>query len=110
MSYDLHITRAQEFYESTKYPITLEELQHYFAGQDDFSYQKEITSGGGPFTISMEGNFFVWKTEEDEIEIPFRYFDGRLIVSGGDEWVVPKMKEIASALNAYVVGDDGERY
>lgn len=108
MSYDLHITRAQEFYESTKYPITLEEAQHYFANQEDFTYKKEITSGGGPFAISVEGDFFVWETED--MEIPFRYYDGRLIVSGGDEWIAEKMKEIAAALNAYVVGDDGEQY
>ncbi|MEK3714571.1 hypothetical protein [Paenibacillus sp. FSL R7-0333] len=108
MSYDIHITRANHWTESTEIPISLDELKAIFSAKNDFEYSNTFTTSG-PFQISINGDFFIWKV--DEVTVPFRYSNGRLTVSGADEGnVIDKMKEIAIELTAKVQGDEGELY
>lgn len=108
MSYDIHITRANHWTESTENPISLNELKDIFLNKNDFEYSNIFTTSG-PFQISISGDFFIWKV--DEVTVPFRYSNGRVTVSGADEgYVIDKMKEIAIELNAKVQGDEGELY
>jgi hypothetical protein len=58
--------------------------------------------------MSIEGDFFIWTT--DDLEVPFLYKKGRIVVSRADDEVILKMKEIASDINAKVQGDEGELY
>lgn len=107
MSYDLHITRAEHWTESSTNLITLDELHDYFKNKSEFEYSNEF-SITGPVTISISGEFFIWSY--DDIKVPFSYREGRLSVSGADDPVIDKMKEIAMDLRAKVQGDEGELY
>ncbi|MNI32511.1 hypothetical protein D3C73_864250 [compost metagenome] len=109
MSYNVHLTRAGSWTESESQPIALEEAKAYFAEQPDFEYSATF-SVNGPFgTMTIGGEFFLWSPEEEEL-IPFKYTDGRITVSGADEYVIDRMKEIAAKLSAIVQGDEGEQY
>ncbi|MCM3786169.1 hypothetical protein M3231_24740 [Neobacillus mesonae] len=108
MSYDIHITRANHWTQSTESPISLNELKAIFSLKNDFEYSNTF-SISAPIQISISGDFFIWQA--DDVIVPFRYFEGRLTVSGADEGdVIDKMKEVASELNAKVQGDEGELY
>ncbi|NQX48604.1 hypothetical protein HQN87_25050 [Paenibacillus tritici] len=87
MSYDIHITRADHWTESTESPISLDELKVLFSAKNDFEYSNTF-SISGPIQISINGDFFIWKVDD----------------------VMDKMKEIAKELNAKVQGDEGELY
>ncbi|MBY9080810.1 hypothetical protein KIH86_13270 [Paenibacillus sp. HN-1] len=109
MSYDIHITRASHWMNYEELPISLEELKEYFSSKPDFEYSKLLTIATDPFTMTIQGDFFIWKSEEGEI--PFRLTNGNLALSNGDdEFVMDKMKEIAADLHAIVQGDEGEIY
>lgn len=108
MSYDIHVTRASHWSDSEEQPISLEELKEYFAGKDEFAYADEHAVSGPFGTMTIGGDFFIWKSEGQCI--PFHYIDGRLTLSGGDEDVIEIMKEIAAGLQAIVQGDEGEVY
>jgi hypothetical protein len=107
LAYDLHITRANEWYESEGNGFSLEELKEYFSGKSGFNYSK-VFSITGPVTVSIEGDFFIWASEDAELS--FRYKQGRIIVSGANDDVIEKMKEIAAELCAKVQGDEDEIY
>ncbi|WP_442601318.1 hypothetical protein [Paenibacillus sp. KN14-4R] len=93
------ITRSfQENNDSTK-TITLEECKAYFASKPDFTYTSVFTVKGET-TMSIEGEFFMWN--HGDIQIPFRYYEGDIYVSGSNEAVIPVMMEIASELGADV--------
>ncbi|AFC32505.1 hypothetical protein PM3016_5833 [Paenibacillus mucilaginosus 3016] len=107
MSYELHITRASHWADSKQQPILLDELKTYFSTQSDFRYSDEVTVTG-PFTVTLKGDFFIWRTEDQEI--PFMYSRGKLSCSYGEDEVIMKMKSIAAELHAIVQGDEGEMY
>ncbi|MEC2075841.1 hypothetical protein [Metabacillus fastidiosus] len=107
MSYNIHITRADDWVESEENPIKLEELIDYFSGKSDFEYS-ETFSTPGPISMSIEADFFIWKHKD--IKVPFLYKKGQIVVSRANDEVIEKMKEIATELDARVQGDDGELY
>jgi hypothetical protein len=51
--------------------------------------------------MSIDGDFFMWK--QDNVDIPFRLYSGDLYVAISSEAVVPKMIEVATALQADIV-------
>ncbi|QHW34068.1 hypothetical protein GZH47_26930 [Paenibacillus rhizovicinus] len=99
MSQRYRITREfKEQGEGTQ-PITLEECKAYFQDKPDFAYTNVFTVKGST-TMSIDGDFFMWSF--GEALIPFRHYQGDLYVSGTNEAVIPKMVEVASALEADV--------
>jgi hypothetical protein len=100
MSQRYRITRA--FQESGNAPqaISLEECKMYFASKPDFSYTSVFTVSGAT-SMSIEGDFFMWNY--GDIQIPFRYYQGDIYVSGTNEAVIPKMMEVAGELRADVM-------
>ena len=56
VSYNVHITRADDWVESVDNPITLEELIKYFNGKSDFEYS-ETFSTSAPVFMSIGGDF-----------------------------------------------------
>ncbi|WP_138755026.1 hypothetical protein [Paenibacillus sinopodophylli] len=107
MSYNIHITRASYWANNEEEEISLEEVQNYFVSKNGFVYASEF-SITGPITMTVQGHFFIWKTEEKEI--PFMFSEGNLTIPYGDDEVLEKMKEIAIELHAVVQGDEGEIY
>lgn len=100
MAQRYRITRAFQEDENTAQTITLEECEQYFESRSDFTYTTAFTVTGS-VTMTVEGHFFMWKY--DGGEIPFRYYEGDIYVSGINEAVVPIMIEVASGLRADIV-------
>ncbi|MBU8914987.1 hypothetical protein BGM25_02880 [Bacillus sp. FJAT-29953] len=107
MSYDAHITRAEDWPESEEYPITLDELKEYFQTKKDFHYSTSFSSTG-PVSLTIAGEFFIWNY--GDTPVPSHFWNGRLIVANPDNEILAKMKEIALDLNANLLGDEGESY
>ncbi|MNT13809.1 hypothetical protein D3C72_1487900 [compost metagenome] len=81
--------------------ISLDECQVYFSSKADFTYQTALTVKGEESTMSIDGDFFMWK--HGEALIPFRHYMGDLYVAVSHQEVVPLMIEIASDLRADIV-------
>ncbi|MNC75985.1 hypothetical protein D3C75_1276180 [compost metagenome] len=81
--------------------ITLEECKPYFAAKSDFIYSPVLTVKGPESTMSIDGDFFMWRYEG--MEFPFRWYMGDLYVALSTEAIVPVMLEIATDLRADVV-------
>ncbi|HZG58730.1 hypothetical protein [Paenibacillus sp.] len=94
------ITREHQDIGEPEKTITLDECRALFAQLPDFDYASVYTvkGSGGATTMSIDGDFFLWR--HDGAQIPFRHYRGDLYVSGAHEAVVPKMIEVASALRA----------
>ncbi|MHA6531430.1 hypothetical protein [Paenibacillus sp. BAC0078] len=108
MSYDVHITRADHWINSESKPISLAEAKVYFAATTGFEYTNEL-SHQTPFgTMTIGGEFFI--CSDGDKKIPFRYHEGRITVSGADDFAIGRMKKVAQALAAVVQGDEGELY
>ncbi|MGF9696080.1 hypothetical protein [Paenibacillus sp. MABNR03] len=100
MNQRFRITRSMQE-QNVEQSITLEECKEYFASQPDFTYAQVLTVTGTESTMSIDGDFFMWK--HDNTEVPFRLYSGDLYVAISSEAVVPKMIEIATALQADIV-------
>ncbi|MBY0219140.1 hypothetical protein [Paenibacillus illinoisensis] len=100
MNQRFRITRTMQE-QNEKPNITLEECKAYFATQPDFTYSQVYTVQGTESTMSIDGDFFMWK--QDNMDIPFRLYSGDLYVAISSEAVVPKMIEVATALQADIV-------
>jgi len=111
MAYDIHITRADHWLESSETPITETEWKQYVSIDPQLKVVDGIhhTTPQGS-TLSIGGEFVTFTI--DDFTVPFRYNKGRITVSGAgeDEDVLEKMRQIASALHAKVQGDEGELY
>lgn len=81
--------------------ISLEECKDYFASKADFMYSDTFSVKGPESTMTINGDFFMWKL--GEVEIPFRLYSGDIYVAVAHEAVVPLMLEIATDLRADVV-------
>ncbi|RUT35807.1 hypothetical protein EJP77_01965 [Paenibacillus zeisoli] len=81
--------------------ITLEECQAYFSSKANFAYQTVLTVKGKESTMSIDGDFFMWK--HGEALIPFRHYMGDLYVAVSHQEIVPLMMEIATDLRADMV-------
>ncbi|UQZ36846.1 hypothetical protein C2I18_26940 [Paenibacillus sp. PK3_47] len=100
MSQRFRITRTMQ--ENIAEPaITLEECKNYFASKADFTYSETFTVKGPESTMTINGDFFMWKLGESEI--PFRLYSGDLYVAVPHEAIAAKMLEVASDLRADVV-------
>lgn len=99
MSQRYRITREFQEQGTAELTISLEECKQYFASKPDFTYTSVFTVKGET-TMSIEGEFFMWNY--GDVQIPFRYFEGDIYVSGTNEAVVPRMLEVASDLKADV--------
>jgi len=100
MSQRYRITRGFQENDNTAQIITLDECQAYFASQPDFTYTSvyKVTNATG--SMSIEGDFFMWSY--NDTQIPFRYYQGDIYVSGTNQAVIPRMLEVATALRADV--------
>lgn len=107
MGYDLHITRAEEWAESQDHPITRAEVDALVHKDPELRWVSEIraTISGSEETLVIYGDFIEWNRG-----YPFRYWEGALTYKNPDEPAMLKLIQLAGALNARVVGDDGEEY
>lgn len=114
MGYNLNIKRTEP-----ESPITLDEWKHCISIDPELEYA-DFIEAINPMTnkiIRIDSvGMGVWSTEfnKEELKITFSFRDGRwgseISANYVDDFQIPKMKEIASKLNAKVIGDDGEEY
>ena len=116
MGYSLHITRAEEWFESEHAPITLDEWLDCV--RDDRELRLEQTartalSGGEVLEMDLPG-LAVWtawsRHDESNAMVYFWHSEGCVDSRGVDDEVVGKLYQIAQRLGARVFGDDGEEY
>ncbi|MDN4067113.1 hypothetical protein QYF50_04320 [Paenibacillus vini] len=100
MNQRFRITRSMQP-DASGQEISLEECQQYFSSKADFTYQTVLTVKDEESTMSIKGDFFMWKHGEDLI--PFRHYMGDLYVAISHQEIVPLMVEIASDLRADIV-------
>ena len=116
MGYDVHITRADDWLDSERQPISLRDwLTHV---ENDPEMEPEETAvarvDGKPVLAYQNEGLAVWVAysghEPNGNKAWFDWRDGRIIVKNPDEEILNKMRQIAAHFRAKVVGDDGEYY
>jgi len=113
MGYEVHITRAPHWIDSESSPITLDEWKAYVAADPEMrmdNFAEATTTEGETIRYENEG-LAVWKPgASDNRGGWFDYRNGRIVVKHPDEETLAKMRQIAQALGARVMGDEGELY
>ena len=113
MGYDLHITRSEEWFEEIqKNPITLEEWYAIVAADPELVLNERGYSVGdteGNNSMPNKG-FTDWKKHPKEELTWFDYSEGTIYTKNPDYVTIFKMLELAGRLNAFVIGDDCEKY
>jgi hypothetical protein len=116
MGYDVHITRADHWTESGSAPIFLEEWLSYVAADAEMRLDNfpEAEAGTGKVLHYENDGLAVWTAYSGHgvggNMAWFDYREGKVVVKNPDEEILGKMRLVASALGAKVMGDDGELY
>ena len=115
MGYDLHITRAGNWFDSKAAPISLDEWATHVAADPEMRMDgfAETEADGQILRIESAG-LAVWVAYsghgKDGNMAWFGYQDGRIVVKNPDDEIIGKMKRIATCFQAKVLGDEGEIY
>jgi hypothetical protein len=116
VGYEVHITRAEDWSDSEKWPVPLEEWLAYVAHDPDMRLDgaaESTTPDGATLRYENEG-LSVWTAYSrhglNGNMAWFDYREGRVVVKNPDDEILGKMVEIARDLDANVQGDDLERY
>lgn len=102
MGYDAHLTRADNWLDSALTPIGLDEWVEAGRASDALVELSEIEYPTG-VPVFLLG--------DDPVSSPALYWrDGEVVVRGADLEHLPSLVTVAEAIEARVVGDDGEVY
>lgn len=83
--------------------LSLEECQNFFATQPDFTYNDSFGASQDGVHMKIKGHFFMWHV--DNVQIPFRFFEGEIYVAISHPAILDKTIDIARQLEAvYVEG------
>lgn len=113
MSYDLHITKAAEWPQSSAQPITESEWKDAVVNDGQLRLDASVTAVNPKTgeTIRIDNpRMASWTDPATGDKFFFSYSRGKITVSNPSETGVEKMKAVASALGARVQGDEGEWY
>jgi hypothetical protein len=107
MGYDVHITRADHWPESDDTPISIAEWEALVKRDPELSLEPTLEAK------LPDGR--VLRTDSPGMArfkgvVHFLYEEGRVTVTDPDRETIRKMRAIAQALGARVLGDDGECY
>jgi NAD(P)H-hydrate repair Nnr-like enzyme with NAD(P)H-hydrate dehydratase domain len=113
MGYDVHITKAVEWSESEKSPVTIEAWQKIIATDPSFTATNAAVATnpktGEQIRIAGEA-MAIWTEPKTQRRVYFHYRQGHIAVKKPDDAIIAKMKEVAKMLSARVIGDEGEEY
>lgn len=106
MSYDLHIVRTKNWLDAASNPISKQEVELLIAEDSELEWSSsdyvDMNDGNGAITRYFMIN---WQG------IPcFWWYSDQILCSGPDDAQMVKMVDMARAIDAFVVGDDGEIY
>jgi hypothetical protein len=106
LGYDLHIVRTPDWTDAADAPILKDEVASLVEADPELSWSStefvdSVGDGGEavrlPFIKWLGTSCFLWDRNQ-------------ILCTNADERHIAKLTQIADALNAKVVGDDGERY
>jgi hypothetical protein len=101
MGYDLHLTRAENWFDSEQRPIAADEWLSVVEQDPDLTIDPR---GNGPYCA-------LWLQHWVEGDHPwFNWRKGCIYTKNPDRMTLGKMLEIARRLGARVQGDEGELY
>jgi hypothetical protein len=116
MGYDVHITRAENWFDSEQSPISYKEWIAYVE-QDPEMRLEGVAVGrvqGKPAVSYKNKGLAVWTAysghDPQGNMAWFDHRDGEIVVKNPDKEILDKMKKIAAFFGANVLGDDGEHY
>jgi hypothetical protein len=106
MAYDLHLVRTKDWTQAASAPITKKDVDALIAADAELAWSStdyvEMSDDTGAvtryFMITWRGKACFW------------WYRDQIQCSGPDDAQQLKLAQIARAMNAYAVGDDGERY
>lgn len=101
MGYDLHITRAEAWYDSESAPITREEWEAFAHGR---------LPVGGWATLHDGTRRPIFACTAAGVEVSLDWHADVITIAGATLEAAQGLRWIADALDARLVGDDGEAY
>lgn len=99
MGYDIHITRKDHWADDAGPIISIDEWTEYARGDADISPDPDNPEREHWVVSGPDGPWPVWWT-----------VNGEVVTKNPEPSAIEKMKAIANALQARVIGDDGEVY
>ena len=116
MSYDVHITRADQWFDGPDNPIPLSDWLDYISRDPEMRLDGEAsaTTTSGDSVCYVNEGLAVWtkysRAGEGGGQAWFDYRQGCIVVKNPDDEILRKMCVVAEVLAARVQGDDGEFY
>ena len=106
MAYDLHIVRTKDWLEASTAPITKQDVDALIARDPELAWSTtdyvDMSDDAGAVT---RYHMIVWRGQPC-----FWWYRDQIQCSGPDEGQQAKLVQMARALDAFAVGDDGEVY
>ena len=106
MAYDLHIVRTKDWTEAASAPITKQDVDALIAADSELAWSTtdyvDMADGAG---VSTRYFMITWRGQPC-----FWWYRDQIQCSGPDDAQQSKLVQMARALDAYAVGDDGETY
>lgn len=106
MGYDLHVARTKDWTQSSHSPITKQQVDDLIANDPELEWSTNDYVDMKDQTGATSRYYMIcWRG------IPcFWWYRDKIECSDPDEIQQLKLTKIAQALEAFVIGDDGERY
>src|SRR3954471_8977508 len=106
MAYDLHIVRTKDWTEAASAPITKQDVDALIAADSELAWSTtdyiDMADAAG---VSMRYYLIIWRGQPC-----FWWYRDQIQCSGPDDAQVSKLVQMARAMSAHAVGDDGEIY
>ncbi|MFL0253035.1 hypothetical protein ACJDT4_21745 [Clostridium neuense] len=105
MGYNLHIVRQNKTDDDITYDEVIKLVNE--SKELELKYEMKIKTPNGD-EIVIPGNYIVWRKKE--FNVWWNYNCGKISSSYIKDEGIDKLKKVAHALNAKVIGDEGEEY
>lgn len=105
MPYDLHVVRTLSWFDAAEYPITRDEVESLLQSDGELGWSASDYVDSTEAGMTTRNNMITWKGHPC-----FLWERDPITCASPDQPQIAKLIEIASKLNALVIGDDGERY
>ena len=112
MGYDLHITRAENWWENQGKEVRENEWRELIEADAELCLSgfAEANSSHGEMIRYENALLTTWSGHPNLDVVWFDFRGGNVVIKNPDEATLTKMQQIAQKLNAKVQGDEGEIY
>ncbi|SRR5712691_6927574 len=106
MAYDLHIVRTKDWTEAASTPITRQDVDNLIAADSELAWSTtDYVDMADKAGVSTRYYLITWRSQPC-----FWWYRDQIQCSGPNDAQQSKLVQMARALSAYAVGDDGETY